>query len=358
MMKTNPAVFIVNDTYEIIVPVDQETIFWVNVGGKDYFDALCGIMNIDKDIHKVYVPIEELNKAKKYTVFCREVLDRKPHKAITGETEEKTYEFTPVPEDDIKIYNISDAHSRVSEPIAAAKAFGKFDLLILNGDILDDCAAADSFMNVYTICSTLTGGNIPIVSARGNHDVRGKISHKYSEYMPSAKGDIFYTFRAGSIWGVVLDCGEITGDDDPAYNFTIRCNQFREAQSFFLKNVLKNAENEYEAEGVKTKIVVVHDPFFEKHTPPYDVSRDTLKEWFDIINPNIKPDLWLSGHSHKCEVRRPPYSADEFGINAPLLMASTPGDNYFKGGGIEISNNEITVTFTDSDGTVFDSIKL
>ena len=176
--------------------------------------------------------------------------------------------------------------------------------------------------------------------------------------MPSHKGDIFYTFKAGSVWGVVLDSGEITNDFDPEYNFTIHCDPFREAQTEFLKNVIKNSKKEYEADDVKTKIVVVHDPFFERHTPPYDVSRDTLKEWFDIINPNIKPDFWLCGHAHKCLVRRPPYSADEFGINSPLVHVGTPGDNYFMGGGIEINGNEITVTYTHSNGEIADSIKL
>lgn len=356
MMKTNPSVFIVNDTYEIIVPVDRESFFWVRVGDKDYFDAPCGLMNTDKYIHKVYVPMEELNSACEYTVFCREVLNRQPHKAETGKTEEKTYKFSPPPKDNIKIYNISDAHSRVLEPIKAAKAYGQFDLLILNGDILDDCCSPESFMNVYEICSEITGGNIPVVSSRGNHDVRGKIAHKYGEYMPSAKGDIFYTFRAGSVWGIVLDCGEITGDCDPVYNFTVHCDQLREEQTKFLKNVVKNAE--YAAEDIKTRIIVVHDPFFTKHTPPYDVTRDIFKEWFDLINPNIKPDLWLCGHSHLCEVIQPPFSTNEFGINTPLLMASTPGDNYFKGGGIEINDSGITVTFTDSNGEISDSIKL
>lgn len=358
MLKTNPTVFAVNNVYQIIVPVENESFFWVRVGDKNFYDASNGIMRSATNIHKADIPQEALNEAGEYTVFLRPVLERKTYGVVTGDAISFTFPFKAPPAGNIRIYNISDAHGLVAEPIAAAKAFGKIDLLVLCGDIINDCNTNDCFMNIYKICSGITGGSIPVVSARGNHDMRGKYAEKFSECMPSANGKIYYTFNIGSLWGVVLDCGEITADSDPAHGFTVCCDPFRREQIEFLKGIVANKENEYAAKNIKNRIVVVHDPFFEKHIAPYDVARDIFKEWFEQINENINPDFWLCGHSHLTEVRFPGYAADEFGIKSPLVMASTPGNNFFVGGGIDLKDNGIFITFTDSNGKHFESIKI
>lgn len=354
MLKFNPTVFAVGNTYQIMAAVDRESFCWVEVGGELYFDASNGIMRAEGNIHRVTLPQAALDTAGEYTLCLRPSENAKGSEQV----ERHDYKFSPVPEDNYRIYNISDAHSRVVEPIAAAKAFGKIDALVLCGDIMNVCNNISEYMKVYEICGEIAGGEIPVVSTRGNHDMRGALAYKFADYMPSADGRIFYTFRLGSIWGVVLDCGEITPDDDPNHNFAVCCDPLRHEQTEFLHAVAANGENEYAADGVKHRVVVVHDPFFERHNPPYDVTRDIFREWFDIIDENIKPDFWLCGHSHLCQVRRPPYSWDEFGIKTPLVMASTPGDRYFKGGGFDFAADSITLTFTDSDGAHDEPIKI
>lgn len=358
MLKFHPTVFAVNKNYQIIVPVTGASFASVRVGEQEFFSHSSGMACCKSDIHKIDIPCEVLNSAGEYTVCLRPVTLRKGYGAETAEPVCRTYIFRAPPKENIRFYNISDAHSRVSEPIAAAKAFGEIDALILSGDVMHVCDTVNDFMNVYEICSEITGGSIPVVSARGNHDMRGRMAENFAEYMPSADGKIYYTFTLGSLWGVVLDCGEITPDQNPEHGFTVCCDTFRREQTAFLKRVIENCQNEYAAEGIKHRVVVVHDPFFEKHNPPYDVSRDIFREWFELINPNINPDFWLCGHSHLCAVRRPPYSWDEFGIKTPLVMASTPGEGTFKGGGFSISDDGISLNFTDNRGTRDETIKI
>jgi len=357
MLKFNPAVFAVNKNYQIIVPASGESFCSVRIGESEYFSESNGMARL-ASVHKIDVPQVTLDEAGEYTVLLRPVIERKAYGAVTGEPKSYTYSFFQPPKSNMRIYNISDAHSQVLEPIAAAKAFGKIDLLILCGDIMHFCNSMDDFFNVYQICSEITGGNIPIVSTRGNHDMRGRMADRFAEFMPAADGKIFYTFSVGSLWGVVLDCGEITPDQNPDHGFTVCCDNFRREQTEFLKRVAEEAQNEYAAEHIKNRIVVVHDPFFEKHNPPYDVTRDIFRDWFDIIDANIKPDFWLCGHSHLCAVRRPPYSWDEFGIKTPLVMASTPGEGTFKGGGFELNDDGIYLTFNDNLGNFDEKIKI
>lgn len=358
LLKVDPSVFAVNNLYQIIVPTHGPCFVWVAVGEENFFDHSNGIMRCNTNFHKVEIPQEILNSKQEYTVYLKPVTKRKSYGAETEEAEQKTYVFRAPTRENLRVYNISDAHSLVSEPVAAAQNFGGIDLLILCGDIMHFCDSEADFLNVFKICSEITGGEIPVVSARGNHDMRGKLAEKYAEFMPSADGKIYYTFRIGSLWGVVLDCGEITADSNPEHGFTVCCDPFRREQTEFLKKVIANSQNEYNADGIKHRIVVVHDPFFEKHNPPYDVARDIFREWFNIIEKNIKPNFWLCGHSHRTEVRRPPYSVDEFGIKTPLVMASTPGDNFFCGGGFEFNDDGIFLTFADNMGKKEEPIKL
>lgn len=358
MLKFNPTVFAVNKNYQIIIPVNAESFASVKVGNEEFFSHSNGMALPKSDVHKIDVPCDSLNQAGEYTVCLRPVTLRKGYGAETAEPFFKTYSFFAPPKDNLRAYNISDAHSLVCEPIAAAKAFGKIDVLILCGDIMHFCDKPEDFYNVYKICSELTGGNIPVVSARGNHDMRGRMAERYADYMPAADGKIFFTFTLGDLWGVVLDCGEITPDSNPDHGFTVCCDPFRREQTKFLKRIVENKNNEYAADGIKRRIIVVHDPFFERHTPPYDVSRDIFREWFDIIEPNIKPDFWLCGHSHLCEVRRPPYSVLEYPITTPLIMASTNGENFFRGGGFEFSADDIYLTFTNNSAEFSERIKI
>ena len=169
------------------------------------------------------------------------------------------YKFYPIPENNIRAYHIADAHNNIKEPIKAAETFGNIDFLILNGDVIEDSSSPKNFMNIYVIGSRLTKGEKPIIFSRGNHDLRGNFAEKFAEYTPTHQGNTYYSFRIGNIWGILLDCGEDKNDDHEEYGHTIACHVFRERQSDFLKNIIKNKESEYEAEGVKHKLVISHN---------------------------------------------------------------------------------------------------
>ena len=53
---THPAVFMVEDTYQISFATDTTGYAWVEVGGKKYNDATSGLMDWNVKYHKVTVP--------------------------------------------------------------------------------------------------------------------------------------------------------------------------------------------------------------------------------------------------------------------------------------------------------------
>lgn len=351
MDKMTPAVFAVGQDYEILLPVEKPSLFWVRVGEETYYDASNGVVNTLSKIHRVTVPMEFLDRAGGYTVCIKPVIERKPYFTETGQTVEQTFSFCPVPENNIRAYHISDAHNLTAEPIRAARAFGKIDFLILNGDVIDHSGDPGKFANIYEICAELTGGNIPVVFSRGNHDMRGNFAEKFAEYTPNQNGNTYYSFRLGSVWGVVLDCGEDKADSHPEYGFTVACRPFRQRQTAFLKSLIANASGEYEAAGVKTRLVISHTPFPQKNEGPFDIEEDIYREWCRLLREHIKPDLMICGHTHEAEVRHLRSEKDAYGQPCPLVVASGYDDKTeWSGCGFTFGDSCAEAVLTDSEG--------
>lgn len=358
MLKMTPAVFVVGKEYQILAKTKPNIFFRIKVGGRSFFDATSGVVRSLSTLHRVSIPMEILDAAGGYTVCTRAVVDRKPYFTEAGEEEEVFFSFRSVPEQNIRAYHISDAHNRIQQPLKAAAAFGKLDLLILNGDLIDYCTSVKNFNNIYCLCAALTGGQIPVVFSRGNHDMRGKLAEKFIDYIPHQHGNTYYSFRLGSIWGVVLDCGEDKPDEHTAYGGTIACHNFRQQQTDFLKELIAKAQTEYAAPGVKTRLVISHGPFTEKNVPPFDIEEDIYREWTALLK-QIQPHLMICGHTHQAELRLPGHERDTYGQVCPVVIASGfDNQSYWIGCGFVFGENTTEITFTDSNGQVLSSYLL
>lgn len=352
MIKTAPAVFAVENDYQIMVEVEKPSVFRVKVGDRYYYDESNGIMRSQNNLHRCIVPMKALNETKEYTVCVRPLIERKPYFTTTEPEQEFTFSFFPVPEKNARAYHISDAHNRIETPVKAAQTFGELDFLILNGDILNHSGDPSQFKNVYEICSQITHGEKPAVFSRGNHDMRGNFAEKFAEYTPNFQGKTYYTFRLGSIWGLLLDCGEDKDDFGPEYGYTVYCKDFRRRQTELLKDLIENADSTYNAEGVTTRVVVAHCPFSQKLEPPFDIEGDVYTEWCNLLKNSVKPHVMICGHIHDLDVREIGCETDHYGQPCAVVIGSNPGDNYFAGCGYIFGENEITVQFTDSEGEI------
>ena len=77
MLKTAPAVFAVEQNYQIMVATTKAALFSVRVGDEEYFDESNGIVRSLCDLHRVIVPMAALDAAKEYTVCVRALIERK-----------------------------------------------------------------------------------------------------------------------------------------------------------------------------------------------------------------------------------------------------------------------------------------
>ncbi len=351
MLRCAPAVFAAGRKYKITVCVKSESVVHVKIGDTVFSDHSNGILRSQSLIHTVEVPQELLDKEKRYTVIVRPVKERRAYFTKTKDERFYTYDFSPVETDEPVCYHIADSHNDSVNCVKAAKAYGKPDFLILNGDVPEDSSEEKNFYTIYDICAEITGGNIPVVFARGNHDLRGVSAESFGLYAPTLNGKTYYTFRLGKIWGIALDCGEDKPDDHPEYGHSVACSQFRREETEYLKAVAESPETEYAEEEGLIKLVVVHMPFTHRFESPFDIEEETYRQWAYLLREYVKPDLMISGHTHGIGIYEPGGDYDDYGQPCKLIIgAEVEKHKYFKGAGIKFKKDGADVTFTDSEG--------
>lgn len=353
--KTCPAVFAVKENYQIMVPTKSDVLFWVTVNGKNYFDHSNGIIRSATRMHRVNVPMSEIDAAGEYTVSYRKIIDRKPYFPETEPIESATYPFKPLaPEGKIRIYHLSDTHGTFDLPAQAGTYFGDdIDLLILNGDVPDHSGSVENFDLIFRLCEAVTGGSHPCIFSRGNHDTRGFYAENIAEYTPTENGHSYFTFRLGRLWGIVMDCGEDKTDDHAEYGHTVCCHEFREEETEYLKTIIKHADEEYAASGVEYRVVIVHNPFSFTIQAPFDIEQPLFSEWLRLLAENVKPQAMISGHLHTTEISEIGGKLDSKGQICPVIVGSREIVNKdrkkvdFYGCAMTIDGGKMEVEFTN-----------
>ena len=360
MSNSFPSVFAIGHSYQIFVPAAEPSLMWIRIGGRCYYDHSNGVLRSSRNIHSITVPGEKLESAGEYTVCYRKMIERKPYFSVTGEVEEVTYAFRPVSSKKLNLYQIADAHGMVEGSVAAAKAFekkyGKVDLLVLNGDVIDHSGNVENFDAIFEISSGVTGGNIPIVFSRGNHDTRGIYAEEFENYTPTRCGISYYTFKISDVWGLVLDCGEDKLDANEEYGNTNCHEAFRRYETEYLESIIKNKENEYAETGVKKKLIFTHVPFTRKFKPPFNIEEDTYAYWAKLLREEVKPDLMIAGHTHKYSIDRPGCDNDALGQPCTVVVASQPDTKkkFYAGGGVVFDNDKTKVVFSNQSEITYE----
>ncbi len=354
-----PTVFAMKETYQIFIPFSCEAIVMIRVGEETYYDDANGMLRSGTNVHRVEVPMDELDREKSYTLIWRRMIERTPYFPTSEEPCELSFPFRPVPkEGPIHIYHIADAHNLEDPVIRAGQYFKEeLDLLVLNGDIPNHSGKVEHFYTVFRLASALTGGECPVVFARGNHDTRGICAEKFGEYTPTREGKTYYTFRAGPIWGMVLDCGEDKPDTNPEYGHTVCFHPFRKKETAWIRSIIAHAKEEYEAEGVTKRLLISHVPFSYIQEPPFDIEQDIYAEWCRLAREEIRPDLALHGHLHITEVWLPGEKNDHLGQACPAVIGSRPTRRkdapcHFVGTALTWQGDRVHVVFNDDEGTV------
>lgn len=352
MFSKTPVVYAVGTDYQIFFHVSRSAYAWLKIGDAVFDDVVCGNMRSAPGMRHITVPQAVLNRAGGYTLCLERVQERKSYWTETCGVKERFYPFFPVAKaGPVRACMLGDAHDDTERAVAAAAAFGAFDFLILNGDIAESVNVR-KFALTHNLAATLTAGSKPVVFARGNHENRGAAAEWLPVYFPTRDGCTYYTFRLGGIWGIVLDCGEDKNDDHPEYGGYARFHAFRRAETEYMRQVIDNAETEFNSPGVTSRIAVVHTQFPRRQEPEFDIERALFQTWCDLLGA-MRVDVILSAHMHRYQVLRPGDPDLRLSIPCPLVIGTANNDAYNGGTGLVFSPDQITLRFTTSNGTTF-----
>ena len=298
-ISTGAVVYAVEHNYQIVFSSSTDARAWVEIDGERYFDNYNGSNKSYSRIHKVTIPMEILDEAKEYEIHVQKITYRGPFGGYFGRDISKNYKFKPVDTSDgLKYYSLSDIHMAGKASIKSASYLKDKELLVLAGDIVSmmDTYADANLVNEYA--SKMTNGEIPVVYARGNHELKGKYFDKFHNFVGANGESFYYNFYLDGIYVITLDIGEDHDDDYWEYYDTAYFDQYRDEQIKLLEKEVKSQEfKKYDYRLVVCHIPVVFINSRKNHQKQKEKMTELLNQ-MDI-------DMMISGHQHDLYVFEP-----------------------------------------------------
>lgn len=297
---------------------------------KTIWETSGGLIKTDDTIHSIQVPKEEL-QGNTYKVGSQRIGFKFGYNAVKRRTvESKEYNFNGVPkQDDIKILSVSDVHYKENLMRKSIAYFTEQpDIILMLGDFMSQMEFKSDFVNyILKNGHDLSGGEIPVVYIRGNHETRGEFGAQAIRYLPSETGEYYFTLNFGSLSAVVIDSGEDKDDDHKEYSGLVDFATYREQEYNWLCSL-----DASEFEGATYKLALSHDPTLVDHFG---------KDWTAPLS-NLGIDLIIGGHHHRSEFREE---------NIPVFIdGGKLSDKVRAASMITLKDGKIHMLTIDSDG--------
>lgn len=295
----------------IVWVADKTSVGWVELAPDDsshfyaverpkYFNSKNGIKTEAK-VHSVLLKGLKPGVRYRYRVCSQEVLDHvsnkvtygnmaatdvykvKPLSFITNDSNKKNTSFLVVND----IHNNAD----MMEKLLSHCDFKKTDLVFFNGDMVSFFNSEEEvFSGFMDRASKLFASEIPMYYTRGNHETRGVMASEFQTYFSPREDHIYYSFRQGDVYFVILDSGEDKPDSDIEYSGITVYDEYRTEQAEWLREVLQSKEYK----EAPFKVIVCH-------VPPSDGwhgEREIMSKFVPLLN-DAQVDIMFCGHWHR-----------------------------------------------------------
>ena len=217
---------------------------------------------------------------------------RGPFGGFKGKEISKSYNFRPVNSaDGLVFYTITDAHHAHTGAVEAARSVENLDFLVVLGDSVGmvEYEADVQFSN--RMAYDVTRGEIPVVYARGNHEIKGAYAERLHKYVGSKNESFYYWFTLSDVFGITLDLGEDHNDGWWEYYGTDQFTLYHNEQTEFLQELVSTKPYE----SYNYTLVTCHIPIQFVNSRKDHV--EVKAAWTELLN-QINPDLAVYGHQH------------------------------------------------------------
>ncbi len=219
-ITSDPCVFDTGKDYSVVFATDKQGTGYVEYTyeGKEYkiFAQNNGRRITDRFIHSINVPYEHLDN-NSYKVGGFRVIGDYSYGSKLGETAEKgPYKFRKNTSEKQKYLVVSDWHSYLKQAYSAISNIKDYDAVLLMGDPAAGMDFEEEAVKyIVEFGGSLSGGKMPVIYTRGNHETRGSFAPYLADYL--GYDELYYTVDRGEYSFIILDSGEDKEDSHIEY---------------------------------------------------------------------------------------------------------------------------------------------
>ena len=283
---SDPVVIDMGSDYSVVFATSAEGTGYVEYeyDGKTYkvYDESDGRINGTSTIHSVNIPYEHLNN-NTYRVGSMRVFEVYAYGGRNGRTiESEDYSFASPSGEDMSVLCISDWHTRTKAAKQSIENLGEYSAVIMLGDAAS-CMDTEDLAAEYIVSfgGDITGGEIPVIFARGNHETRGAYAAELSEALGMDK--FYYETSFGGYRLIVLDSAEDKTDDNMEYGGLADYSAYRYRMIDWFESL----------QATEQKTIVIC------HSPTIAVEEDIIDRAYAKME-ELGASIVLSGHYHYC----------------------------------------------------------
>lgn len=247
------------------------------------YDENNGRKNGQSTIHSILVD-KDILSGNTYKVGSTRLVDELSYGGRNGKTIiSEPYQFNDSFSEDINVLTVSDWHTKNSKAMKAVENIPEdYQAVVLLGDCAPGIMGeADVAKYIISFGYDLSGGTMPVIYTRGNHETRGTAASALSDYL--GIDQFYYNTSIGKYNVFVLDSCEDKDDSHPEYGGMVDYKNYRSKMVQWLDT--------FKCDDKANTIVFCHsrEIAIEK-----DLSEKALNKLADLNS-----TLLVSGHEHK-----------------------------------------------------------
>jgi len=292
-ITAGPAVLLVSESeYAVMWATDKRGTgsLVVTTGGEErvFNDAASGTVRSDDTLHVARVPKAVLDGCGTYRVESQYVLFNMGYFAFMGcRATSGEYEFRGYGEQaQVRALFFTDVHDDRDQALRNAAELTKeapADLVIFAGDLCELKLQKDFVDGIVGLAADMSGGGIPVLYCRGNHETRGQWATEMRRYFPTRTGELYYTAAYGPIAFTVLDTGEDKLDDHPEYFGLADFAAYRAQEKVWLDGLTMAGDYDY-------RVCVAHTTNLNR--------AEFYDNWYAPLKDNLGVTHVFCGHGH------------------------------------------------------------
>jgi acid phosphatase type 7 len=231
---------------------------------------------------------------------------------------------------------VTDTH----EDIPRIRALNKMidwattDFLVHTGDAFHWIDSEEQlFRNWLEPTTAALDHRIPLMYARGNHELRGPFARELFGYVPPIEGRFYYARDSGPVHLMVLDTTEDKPDDTNVYSKLNRTEEYRAQELAWLR---AHVETDARVKAAPFRVIAMHQP-------KWGWLAEGNAAWIDVADA-AEVDLVIAGHTHRHSYTPP---GPDVAHTYHLLVVGQ--DQVAR---VDATATELKVVVTGTDGTI------